>query len=170
MLCIGTTGSLLQINAKTLDVDRYFDLQDNILSDILNMDTVVINAAGSVYFSLSSIPHQIWCIVGSHFENMVNVLQWKHADIQKNETDIASALAAVSASDKENGDTTGGLHEGDNFEGLTVLSNAPLIDDSVLRSEMVKKVKEEPKGKKNERNNTPQETRSDYARPACYIP
>lgn len=148
MLCIGTTGSLLQINAKTLDVDRYFDLQDNILSDILNMDTVVINAAGSVYFSLSSIPHQIWCIVGSHFENMVNVLQWKHADIQKNETDIASALAAVSASDKENGDTTGGLHEGDNFEGLTVLSNAPLIDDSVLRSEMVKKVKEEPKGKK----------------------
>ena len=29
MLCIGTTGSLLQINAKTLDVYKYFDLQGN---------------------------------------------------------------------------------------------------------------------------------------------
>lgn len=157
MLCIGTTGSLLQINAKTLDVYRYFDLQDNILSDVLNMDTVVINAAGSVYFSQGSTPQQIWCIVGSHFQNMVNVLQWKHAAIHNNEADLASAMSAVSTSDQSNGETIGGLQEGDKYEGLTVLSNAPLLEDSVLRSEMVKKMKEDPKAKKQKASSlTPQ--------------
>ncbi|XP_076099773.1 WD repeat-containing protein 27-like isoform X1 [Mytilus galloprovincialis] len=150
MLCIGTTGSLLQINAKTLDVYKYFDLQDDILTDILDMETVVLNAAGSVYFSQGSSPDQIWCIVGSHFQNTVNVLQWKHAAIHKDEPDLASAMSAVSVTPQSS--TEGGkgdsLQEGNSFEGITVLSNTPLLPNSALRSEMVKKVKEDPKAKK----------------------
>jgi hypothetical protein len=53
---------------------------------------------------------------------MVNVLQWKHAAIHNNESDLASAMSAVSTSDQSNGETIGGLQEGDKYEGLTVLS------------------------------------------------
>jgi hypothetical protein len=37
-----------------------YSFLDNILSDVLNMDTVVINAAGSVYFSQGSTPQQVY--------------------------------------------------------------------------------------------------------------
>lgn len=62
--------------------------------------------------------------MGSHFQNTVNVLQWKHAAIYKDEPDLASAMSAVSVTPQSS--TEGGkgdsLQEGNSFEGITVLS------------------------------------------------
>ncbi|XP_033734815.1 WD repeat-containing protein 27-like [Pecten maximus] len=162
MLVVGTTGALVQINAKTLDVCKFWDLQDPIQVDNgLDTDTVSINAAGAVYISQSANAQKLWCIVCGHFQNTVHILEWCHgsavdeitSDLNNIEVgEQSSNLPSWAMNSVDNSDL---LTQAQKADELTVLSNVALADNSPLRSELVFKVKEDTRTKKQKGYLTP---------------
>ncbi|XP_074657849.1 WD repeat-containing protein 27-like [Tubulanus polymorphus] len=131
-LFIGTTGSLLQLDAKSLEVSGYTDLSQPIrCSDTDSIDSaeVCICAAGNMNISKSFKMHQTWCIIGSLFQNTFHILS---IDNLMQERRVDELTASESTAQPE----------------ISVLSSIPLNKDSPLRAELVPKTKEAKPAKK----------------------
>nr|XP_022329336.1 WD repeat-containing protein 27-like [Crassostrea virginica] len=139
MLVIGTTGALLQINAKTMEVFQYCDLQDPILSS--GSKEVYINNAGSAYFGQGENPEKIYCVIGSHFQNHVHLLKWDAATSKSKPCNFSTSVEDLSSIGAE-------LPGIQRQEILTVLSSEPMLPNSILKQGLVPKQKEEPSTKK----------------------
>ncbi|XP_060081594.1 WD repeat-containing protein 27-like [Ylistrum balloti] len=162
MLVVGTTGALFQINAKTLDVCKFWDLQDPVQIDNgLVTENMSINAAGAIYISQSANTQKLWCIVCGHFQNTVHILEWCHGSaIDKVTSDLGNIEVDDQDSNlpswaKDSVDTRDLIAQAQKADELTVLSNVALADNSPLRSELVFKQKEDTRTKKQKGYLTP---------------
>ncbi|XP_065943143.1 WD repeat-containing protein 27 [Magallana gigas] len=135
MLVIGTTGALLQINAKTMEVIQYYDLQDPVPSNSESKE-MYINNAGSTYFSQGDDPEKIYCVIGSHFQNHVHLLKWDHATSRSKPCSFSTSLEDLSSISSE-------LPGNQNQQSLTVLSSEPMLPNSILKQGLVPKQKED---------------------------
>ncbi|OWF38257.1 WD repeat-containing protein 27 [Mizuhopecten yessoensis] len=162
MLVVGTTGAMIQINAKTLDVCKFWDLQDPVQIDNgLVTENVSINAAGAVYISQGANVQKLWCIVCGHFQNTVHILEWCHGSAVD---EVTSDLDNLEVSEQGSNlpswavnslDTNDLLTMAQKADELTVLSNVALAENSPLRSELVFKQKEDTRTKKQKGYLTP---------------
>ncbi|XP_052273878.1 WD repeat-containing protein 27-like isoform X3 [Dreissena polymorpha] len=150
MLLVGTTAGLVRVNARSLDACQYIDLQDPICcTSSLESDNKVFNAAGSIIFGQGA-NQQMWCVIGSPFENVVHVLKWN----QSKEKERVSSLTKshdpshdLSLEDGLSGDRSVGSPPSrassvQKQPDLSVLSKASLLDDSPLRADITSKQKE----------------------------
>ncbi|XP_061172644.1 WD repeat-containing protein 27-like isoform X2 [Saccostrea echinata] len=152
MLVVGTTGALLQINAKTMEVIQYFDLQDRIPPTSDGRKEVCINNAGSAYFSQGEEPEKIFCVIGSHFQNHVHLLKWDHATSRSKPYNFSSSIEDLSIISSE-------LPANQKLDNkspiLTVLSSDPMLPNSILKQGLVPKQKEEASSKKQKGHLSP---------------
>ncbi|XP_071963936.1 WD repeat-containing protein 27-like [Antedon mediterranea] len=147
VLIVGTTASILIINAYSYEVTRVIDLQDSLSSE-QNLDTPMksISLVGTYSFSGSHDQEKIWCLVGSIFQSEAHVLSID--TIFASTTSSHDLAIAKEVTGLENLAITS---EADSVQvaDITVLSSTPLLDSSPLRSELIPKSKAETKPKKS---------------------
>ncbi|XP_022091006.1 WD repeat-containing protein 27-like isoform X2 [Acanthaster planci] len=138
MLIIGTPGALLQVNAHSFELASFLDFQDPIPS---GADQHYMTLSGSYAFAqATNSDNQTWCIIGSVFENAVDVIQLKAPPsvpgsalpVEFNSLSLETSKDKSGASPGDDGDT----------KQLTVISSVPLSEKSLLRSEMIDKPKD----------------------------
>ncbi|XP_013382695.1 WD repeat-containing protein 27-like [Lingula anatina] len=138
LLTIGTTGAVVQVNAKTLEQDLYFNLQSPLNCEP-NMESS-ISVAGSCAFSSTTDLTKTWCVVGSLFENIAQVLLVSHSQPVDQQQSLDQLTGGIAGLSTQGPDVT---KEEDNAQGdITVLSDVPLLPNSLLRAELVPKSKE----------------------------
>ncbi|XP_064602272.1 WD repeat-containing protein 27-like isoform X2 [Liolophura sinensis] len=141
LLVVGTSTGLLQVNAFTLEVYQYWSLQNPIPSANGSGSTSVMTAS-SVYLTQGK-QQQVWCILGSLFQNKIHILRWDLVTPQKPVSMVMPPVDA-SLSDRMCQLMTLSDDKGD-FPGeetvITILSHAPLLENSILKSELLPKQK-----------------------------
>ncbi|XP_038078106.1 WD repeat-containing protein 27-like isoform X2 [Patiria miniata] len=144
MLVVGTPGALLQINTHSFEMATFIDFQDPIPS---GTDQHYIALSGSYAFAqMANSDSRTWCIIGSVFENAVDVIQLRTPPPSKlspppSKLSPASIPSLLDNLTLETSTSTSSPQD-DDAEQLTVISSAPLSETSVLRSEMTSKPKE----------------------------
>lgn len=146
MLVIATTGAILQVNARTLEPCSCFSLQDPIVSHSMLQETAKkIYLAGSVALAQDPDSDKVWCIVGSIFEQEVNILSLS-SPTQDSKLPLTRSVSIeqLSSRPSANGDamTPGDSQMQDTSvrpPRLSVLSSAPLETNSPLKSELLLK-------------------------------
>ncbi|KAI0211492.1 WD repeat-containing protein 27 [Lamellibrachia satsuma] len=158
MLVIATTGAILLVNARTLEPCSCFNLQDPIISHSMLEDTAKkISLAGSVALAQDPDSDKVWCIVGSIFEQEVNILCLS-SPTQGSMIPLTRSLSMeqLSCLPSASGDavTSGDSQMPDMsqcFPCLSVLSSAPLEANSPLKSELLLKTTASEVGRKKHR-------------------
>ncbi|XP_064622428.1 WD repeat-containing protein 27-like [Lineus longissimus] len=146
ILVVGTTGSLIQINIRTLDCCSHIDLQEPLVDeDDLEEPNKLISAAGSYCFGPSRKHQESWCIIGSLFQRVVHILNLAQPTQKDLEAIAKGVQRNLNSSDTPSGYVPSCSTEPEEEEQpLTVLSRVPLCAKSPLRSELVPKTKERP--------------------------
>ncbi|KAK2193214.1 hypothetical protein NP493_16g01035 [Ridgeia piscesae] len=146
MLVIATTGAILQVNARTLEPCGYINLQDPIVSHSMLQDTAKrISLAGSVALAQDPDSDKVWCIVGSIFEQEVNILSLSSPTQDMKLTLTRSGSVEQLSSQQLAGGDMMTLSDSQTQDAsvrppcLSVLSSAPLELNSPLKSELLLK-------------------------------
>ncbi|XP_006823341.2 WD repeat-containing protein 27-like [Saccoglossus kowalevskii] len=149
MLLVATPGALFQVNAHSYEAASYVHFQDPLPTESLIQEETdkCISLSGSFAFAQTSDIRQVWCLAGSLFEKVVNVLKIQHPScIPSSETNLARDLSDRLLIGNHGGDGTVGENltdDGASVDGeITVLSSTPLCVNSPLKSELVPKTKE----------------------------
>ncbi|XP_071798693.1 WD repeat-containing protein 27-like [Asterias amurensis] len=144
MLIIGTPGALMHINVHNYELASFLDFQDPIPST--GEDQHYIAVSGS--YSFSQTPdnvHQTWCMIGSLFENAVDLIRLK-TPLSKSTSALPALVDRLTINPSSNEDLSTGGMDGDS-QLITVISSVPLNEKSILRTEIKVKPKEVPKVK-----------------------
>ncbi|XP_033101043.1 WD repeat-containing protein 27-like [Anneissia japonica] len=150
LLVVGTTASILIVNAYSYDVIRVIDLQESLASkQSLDVPVKTISLVGSYSFSNASDEEQIWCLVGSIFQSEAHLLSLKNNSTSL-DTPHHLAQAVTEGEELPDLQNLSITSDGDTAKlaNITVLSSTPLLDNSPLKSELIPKIKTETKSKK----------------------
>ncbi|XP_070578723.1 WD repeat-containing protein 27-like isoform X2 [Ptychodera flava] len=151
MLLVATNNAMLQVNAHSFDVASFIDFQDPLPSESSIEETEKnISVSGSFAFAQAEDIRQVWCLAGSLFQKTVNILKIQHPSCvptkDKKLTELFSENLHLGAS---NGRNEGMMDQSEDISSetdsereITVLSSTPLKTNSLLKAELVPKVKE----------------------------
>ncbi|CAH1792268.1 unnamed protein product, partial [Owenia fusiformis] len=153
ILMIGTTGALLQLNAKSLEVISIIDSTDELLNhNAFDDEGDTLGLAGSYTFGQGFDVSQTFCAVGNLFANGFNILRLPHS------YNAGGKISSSGVTDEHQLDNSDILDMGRVADGLdcftletrsenqeiTVLSSVPICANSPLKAELVPKTKHAP--------------------------
>ncbi|XP_067667942.1 WD repeat-containing protein 27-like [Haliotis asinina] len=145
VLVVVTTGAILQLNAKNLEILDFTDMHDPLQGIDLDGGLKCINTAEIATIAQSPSVPDLWALLGTMFDNELNVVQLELADsgLCKRNTDFNSSLTHVISGlvDLE----AGGDEDGES--GLCVVAVKPLCEKSPLKSELIQSKPETSKTK-----------------------